>query len=127
MLAIEYTSVLWHARRYKKTRLPLYLQIGINVAAAAVYFGMTFRFHHTRSRIFITWYIIAGVEAILSIGISNFWPILSFTKTHLMKRMSLLTVMILGDGIITVAQNVVSIVKRPAAWSELTLLILLSS
>lgn len=34
-----------------------------------------------------------------------------------MKRLSLLTVIILGDGIIVMAQNVVTIVEGPDAWS----------
>lgn len=35
-----------------------------------------------------------------------------------MKRMSLLTVIIIGDGIIAVAQDVVTIVKTADAWSR---------
>ncbi len=107
---------------YRRARVPLLLQTLLNVATGAIYLGITFRFEHYdksnhNSRVFITWYIIAAGEAILTIVLSNFWRALSFTRTHLMKRMSLLTVMILGDGIVSIAQNVVTIVKRPDAWS----------
>lgn len=108
---------------YRRARLPLLLQTLLNVATGAIYLGITFRFEHYdksghNSRVFITWYFIAAAEALLTITLSNFWRTLSFTRTHLMKRMSLLTVMILGDGIVSIAQNVVTIVKRPDAWSK---------
>ena len=122
-LAVEYATTYLHARAYRRARLPLLLQTLLNVATGAVYLGITFRFEHYdnsghNSRVFVTWYFIAAGEALLTIILSNFWRALSFTRTHLMKRMSLLTVMILGDGIVSIAQNVVTIVKRPDAWSK---------
>ncbi|KAK5987937.1 hypothetical protein PT974_12073 [Cladobotryum mycophilum] len=117
VLAIEYGSILWHCRKYKKARVPLWISVAINVAASAIYLGITFRFHHTRSRVFMTWYFISGAEAVLTLLISNFYDILSFTKTHLMKRMSLLTVLILGDGTISIAENIVEIVEKPGHWN----------
>lgn len=116
-LAVEYGSILWHVRKYKKTGLPLGLQIVVNASAALVYLGITFRFQNGHSRVYMTWYFIAGAEAIITILISNIWPVLSFTKTHLMKRMGLLTIMILGDGMTDIAQDVAKIVKTPEAWS----------
>lgn len=98
----------------------MYIQIGLNVVAGFIYLGVTFRFRSGGSRVFLSWYIISVIEVILTMVISNFWAVLSFTKTHLMKRMSLLTVIIIGDGIVVVAQNVVKIVETPDAWSELS-------
>lgn len=66
----------------------------------------------------MTWYFIAGGEAILSLLLSNLSPVASLTKTHLMKRMTLLTVMIMGEGIQQLAKEVVTIVKNPTAWGE---------
>lgn len=117
-LAIEYGSILWHVRKFQKARLPLYIQIALNIIPAIIYLGIAFRFDKGGSRVFVTWYVVAGLEAICTVLISNLWEVLSFTKTHLMKRMSLLTVIVLGDGIIVVAQNVVKIVEGPHAWSE---------
>lgn len=120
-LAIEYGSILWHVRKFQKARLPLILQITINIIPAIIYLGIAFRFREGGSRVFVTWYVVAGLEVICTMAISNFWEVLRFTKTHLMKRMSLLTVIMLGDGIIAVAQNVVKIVEGPHAWSKLPL------
>ncbi|EEU40210.1 uncharacterized protein NECHADRAFT_33885 [Fusarium vanettenii 77-13-4] len=120
-LAVEYASILWHIRKYKKQRLPMLMQIGMNVIVALVYLGITFRFRAGNSRVFIAWYVLAGVEVILTFAFANIWPVLSFQGTHLMKRMGLLTVMILGDGIIVIAQSVVTIVKSPDAWNSQTI------
>ncbi|KID86014.1 hypothetical protein MAJ_11192, partial [Metarhizium majus ARSEF 297] len=121
-LAVEYASTLWHVRRYKKAHLPLYLQIALHAAASAVYLGVTFRFtREKQSRVYMTWYFIAGGEAILSLLLSNLSLVASLTKTHLMKRMTLLTVMIMGEGIQQLAKEVVTIVKNPTAWDPTTI------
>ncbi|KAM4066432.1 Low temperature requirement A [Hirsutella rhossiliensis] len=121
-LAIEYGATLWHVRRFEKARIPLYIQIAVHTVAAIIYFGITFGFKEDRnSRIFISWYFVSGAEAIITIAISNFYAILNFTKTHIMKRLTLLTVIIIGDGIIQVAREVVTIVKHPDAWDKATI------
>lgn len=118
-LAVEYSSTLWHLRRFKKTHVPLYVQIGIHAIASVIYLGITFRFtDDKRSRVYMTWYFISGAEAIGSIALSNFSPVLSLTKTHLMKRLTLLTVMIMGDGIIQLAKEVVLLVKKGQVGGE---------
>jgi low temperature requirement protein LtrA len=118
-LVVEYASTLWQVRRYKQAHKPLYLQIAIHAAASAVYLGITFRFAGGKdSRAFMTWYFIAGAEAIASVAISNLSPAASLTPTHMMRRMSLLTVMFLGEGIQQLAKEVVTIVKTPGAWGK---------
>lgn len=117
-LAVEYGSILWHIRRFKTARLPLYLQIGLNVVAGFIYLGITFRFDGKGdSHAFLVWYIIGALEVLITVVMSNFWDVLSLTDTHLMRRMSLLTIVVLGDAIVIVAQNVVTIVESPDAWS----------
>ncbi|KOS23200.1 hypothetical protein ESCO_004011 [Escovopsis weberi] len=117
VLAIEYGTILWHCRNYKKTRIPLWISVAMNAAASAIYLGITFRFHEKRSRIFMTWYFISGFEAIGTLVLSNFYEFLSFTQTHLGKRMLLLTILILGDGVISIAENIVEIVEKPEHWN----------
>lgn len=120
-LAVEYGSILWHIRKYKKPRLPMLLQIGANFAASMVYLGITFRFRHGNSQVYIAWYILAAVEIFVTFSLAVIFPVLSFTGTHLMKRMSTMTVLFLGDGVVIVAQNVVTIVKGPDAWDSQTI------
>ena len=119
-LAVEYLAVLFHVRRFRRAQLPLVTQAAVNATAGAIFLGIAFRFEPGRkSRVFMTWYFVSAAEAIITVMVSNFSRVLGFTRTHLMKRMSLLTIMIFGDGIIAVAQDVVIIVKTADAWSKL--------
>ncbi|KAF4994447.1 hypothetical protein FGRMN_5777 [Fusarium graminum] len=126
-LTVEYASILWHIRKYKKQVLPMLLQIGLNFVLAMIYLGVTFRFTDHNSNVFITWYVLAGVEVILTFAIAYIFPVLSFQGTHLMKRMGLLTVIVVGDGIITICRSVVTIVESPDAWNSQTIGIVTAS
>ncbi|PFH62850.1 hypothetical protein XA68_11631 [Ophiocordyceps unilateralis] len=118
----EYGAVLHHIRDFKKARFPIYLQIALHIGAAIIYFGLTFGFRPgERSHDFVVWYITSAAEAMVTILLSNLYPVLSFTDTHLIKRLTLLTVIIIGDGIIQVAREVVTIVKNPDAWDGVTI------
>ncbi|KJZ69117.1 hypothetical protein HIM_11496 [Hirsutella minnesotensis 3608] len=122
ILAIEYGVTLWYTKAYKKAYMPLLIQIAIHAFSTLIYFSISFAFTEgKRNRIYLAWYIVAGFEAILTVVISNFSPVLSFTSTHLIKRLTLLTVIIIGDGIIQIAREVVVIVKNPDAWDQVTI------
>ncbi|TWU72745.1 hypothetical protein ED733_001886 [Metarhizium rileyi] len=122
VLAVEYASTLWHVRQYKKSRVPLYINICVNIVALLIYLGVTFRFlDNKRTRVYMTWYFISGAEAIITLVISYLWTVMSFTETHLIKRLTLITVMILGDGLVNIAKEVVTIVQTPKAWDSLTI------
>ncbi|OAQ68898.1 low temperature requirement A [Pochonia chlamydosporia 170] len=122
VLAVEYASTLWHVRKYKKCRIPLYVSIGVNIVTMLIYLGITFRFEDNKSsRVFMTWYFISAAEAIFTLITSSVWPVLSFTESHLMKRLTLITAMILGDGLVNIAKEVVTMVKAPQAWDPLTI------
>lgn len=56
--------------------------------------------------IYIVWYIIMILETIGVLVISIIWKMLSFKKTHLMERMSLLTLIVIGEGAIGVTKTV---------------------
>ncbi|KAG6014584.1 hypothetical protein E4U54_005072 [Claviceps lovelessii] len=127
-LAVEYASTLWNVRRYKTALPPLCLQIAIHVIAASVFLGISFAFHEgSRNRVYMTWYFISGTEAIASILISNFYKAASLTDTHIMKRMMLLTLMILGQGLEQEAKEVVTIVRNPSAWDATTIGLVISA
>ncbi|KAK2589928.1 hypothetical protein QQS21_012391 [Conoideocrella luteorostrata] len=122
ILAVEYGSTLWHLRRYKKCLLPLWISIATNVITMLIYLGITFRFSDSKnSKVHITWYILSGAEGVVTLVISYVWPVMGFSKTHLIKRLTLLTVMMLGDGLINIAKEVVTIVKTPDAWDARTI------
>ncbi|KAM3482170.1 hypothetical protein MY5147_000289 [Beauveria neobassiana] len=118
----QYAWMAIHVRRYRPTRLPLLAQMAIYAAAGAVYLGLTFRFDEgRRSRAFVTWYCVSAAEGVVSLLLSNYSPVLSVGKTHLMKRLTLLTVMILGEGTESLAKKVLVIVKHKHAWDATTI------
>ncbi|PTB40264.1 uncharacterized protein TrAFT101_004682 [Trichoderma asperellum] len=116
-LTVEYASILWHVRKFKTVHIPFYIQMSIHFIAAMIYLGITFRFSEDKeSRVFITWYIVGALEVVSTLGLSIGFSILSLAKTHLMNRMSLLTIVILGESIVALAEKVVIIVEGPDAW-----------
>jgi uncharacterized membrane protein len=83
--------------------------VGLYVVAAAAFGGMTPAFKdgdQTHRSVYIVWYIVMGLESVAVIAISSFWRMLSFKKTHLMERMSLLTLIVIGEGAIGVTKSV---------------------
>ncbi|RCI12674.1 hypothetical protein L249_0878 [Ophiocordyceps polyrhachis-furcata BCC 54312] len=121
-LAVEYAAILRHVKDYKKSHTPLRLQMAVHAGAAIIYLGLNFGFREgVKNKVFVVWYIVSAAEALLTILLSNLCPVLSFTETHLIKRLTLLTVIIIGDGIIQVAREVVTIVKNPDAWDGVTI------
>jgi low temperature requirement protein LtrA len=57
-------------------------------------------------------YVVLLVEAIVVIIISSLWRVLSFKHTHLVERMGLLTLIILGEGILGLTKSVAKIVSK---------------
>jgi len=95
--------------RYSKLYLPLGMTAGIYAVAAIAFGAMTPAFREGEERferIYVVWYIVMFVEAIGVIAISCFWRMMSFKKTHLMERMSLLTLIVIGEGAIGVTKTV---------------------
>ncbi|KAI9719986.1 MAG: hypothetical protein M1812_003111 [Candelaria pacifica] len=66
--------------------------------------------------IYYIWYIAFVIEAIAVVGISMRWRLLSFKHTHLTKRMGILTLIILGEGIIGVTKTVNKVVLE-SSWN----------
>jgi low temperature requirement protein LtrA len=95
--------------KYSRLYLPLGLMIAIYGIAVAAFGAMTPAFRENElghEKVYVVWYIVMLVEAIAVIAISCFWRMLSFKKTHLMERMSLLTLIVIGEGAIGVTKTV---------------------
>ena len=87
-LAVQYATIIWHVRRFEKTRLPLGIMVASNSIAALVYLGLTFGFRDYDTDVYIGWYIVGAVEVLLAalLPLLGFASVLSFTGTHLLKR-----------------------------------------
>ncbi|KAK3682838.1 hypothetical protein B0T22DRAFT_445007 [Podospora appendiculata] len=100
-MAAQYATILWQVRKFKNTKLPLGLMVGMNTVAAVVYMGAGFGFTDGHIALF-------------------FCVVLSFSGTHLVNRMSLLTYIFIGEGIITVLSAVTKIVLNQNSWTPPT-------
>ncbi|TKX19958.1 hypothetical protein C1H76_7842 [Elsinoe australis] len=111
VLVLQYLQALWLTRSQKESIVPMALIAGTEFVAAIVYFGLFFSFHNYHSNAYITWYAIAFLETSICTAVSSVWRNISFKGTHLTQRMSLLTLIILGEGIIGLAKKCQEIVK----------------
>lgn len=109
MLVIEYLQAMWFAREHKKVVVPMLVIAGIYFAASMTYLGLYWSFYldaDGRNHSYIAWYVVALVETLFATCVSVVWRNLSFVGTHLVERMSLLTLIILGEGAIAIAKAV---------------------
>ncbi|KAJ5899895.1 hypothetical protein N7495_004639 [Penicillium taxi] len=84
------------------------------------YLGMYRIFSHATgsgSRIWIFWFVIFGIEMWTVMGLSCVFPEIGFQKSHLNVRMGLLTLIIIGEGVIAVTR-IVNKTVRPGGWTK---------
>ncbi|OCK80277.1 hypothetical protein K432DRAFT_434855 [Lepidopterella palustris CBS 459.81] len=116
VLVVQYGSTLWFTWRYRRTRLPLIFVMGSYTIAGILYGALTAAFpkgpEKNTTNVYIAWYVIAILETALTTAVSCKWRIISFKGTHMQQRMSLLTLIILGEGIIVIAKSISKIVKN---------------
>ncbi|KAH8901317.1 hypothetical protein GQ53DRAFT_835170 [Thozetella sp. PMI_491] len=129
ILTIQYLSVLWHIRHYREGRLAIATNAAWHFIFAVVAFGIGFRFEEGKnSRVYIAWYIISAVEAIGTLAMSLYrkWEnYLSFNGSHLTERMTTLTLIIIGERVISVATSISHIVQNEG-WTKSTIGILIA-
>jgi len=101
LLAIQYATILAFARKYAEAIVPLVLKIVTLAISAIVFLGLYFYSNETSSTNGqIGWYLVSVFEAISLLTISSRWTSFSFRHTCLPHRVGLLTLIILGEGII---------------------------
>ncbi|KAG0232149.1 hypothetical protein BGW42_008365 [Actinomortierella wolfii] len=96
VLIIEYSNVLYWARRNRSTQsvLPLVMHIGTNLSAIVIW-GLSSLVHHVRWR-YVMWYgsILIEVAVLLIFGRRSS---VSFAGSHLPERFALFTIIVLGE------------------------------
>ncbi|RYP72517.1 hypothetical protein DL771_004157 [Monosporascus sp. 5C6A] len=104
------------------TKTGLITMCTCHVVAALIYLGITFRFtNSTNSRVFVTWYIVGFFETCIIFAISFWFEDLGFKDKALQDRMKMATLLILGEGVIVVAEHVSTIVKNVNSWTPQTI------
>jgi low temperature requirement protein LtrA len=127
-LFCQYGVTLIYTKKYKKTIVPLGMVMASTLLAAILYGALTPTFPKEmidgegdliarKSNVYIAWYIIALSETVLTVTVSCHWRIISFKGTHMVQRMSLLTLIVLGEGIIVICKSISKIVKNEYLWT----------
>jgi hypothetical protein len=120
-LANQHTQFFTWRAKYAKLYLPLGLMFLIYAVAMGAFGAMTpaFRGEDKSHRlVYLAWYGIAFLEAVFVVTISCNWRMLSFKKTHLMERMSLLTIIVIGEGAIGVTKTVGKLMSKQGLDAE---------
>ncbi|KAI5369909.1 Putative Low temperature requirement A [Septoria linicola] len=117
VLVLQYLQSMWLTRQHKQTILPMSLITATYFAASMIYLGLFWTFHTTadENHTYVIWYVVAILETIIATTISSIWRNISFKGTHLVQRMSLLTLIILGEGVIALASKSQRIVQSEGA------------
>lgn len=70
-----------------------------------------------RGRIWTVWFVIFGIELCTVMSVSCLFPDIGFQNTHLNVRMGLLTLIIIGEGVISITR-IVNKTVRPGGWTK---------
>lgn len=69
------------------------------------------------SRVWTVWFVVFGIEMWTVMGVSCVFPDIGFQDTHLNVRMGLLTLIIIGEGVIAITR-IVNKTVRPGGWTK---------
>lgn len=116
LFALQYGVALYFIKtKTKALTAPVALTITALVLIAGSFYSMTPAFSVQSGNgmnIYYVWYIILTVEFGIVIALSTIWRQLSFKKTHLVDRMRLLTMIIIGEGAIGVTKTVAKVMQK---------------
>lgn len=126
IMVIQYAIVLYFVHGFHKTLVPLLLTISVYLITGFAFLGTYLADNGAMltgaqgATHVIRWYIIVAVEALAVMTISCFWRVLSFRHTHLVERVGLLTLIVMGEGIIGLIKSATyDLLGRNASiWSE---------
>jgi hypothetical protein len=97
VLFLQYSSTVYFSWRYRMTRLPLMLIMASLGIAVILYLGLSFAFSlETSPNAYLAWYAISVFEVGANIAVAGRWHVVSFKGTHLVERMTCLTLIIVS-------------------------------
>jgi hypothetical protein len=134
-LVAQYGVVLWYVKEYRRTHIPIFATMATLLIAAFIYLGTFWGFKEGDSfpiqtdgqYTYVAYYVVAVFEAFSVIVISCVWRIVSFKHTHLVERIGLLTLIIMGEGIIGMTKSVSKIIQNSSAISSRDIGIIISA
>ncbi|KAJ4319634.1 hypothetical protein N0V84_006270 [Fusarium piperis] len=127
VLSIQYGVVLFYARRNRRSRNNLALAVLLHLVPAIIYMAATIASAKgSKAEINHLWWTVALAELFALMAHATLSKTLSFSGTHLTERLNLLTLIVIGEGIIILAKTITKIVqytylKDPTTSWSLTL------
>ncbi|KAL9594218.1 MAG: hypothetical protein Q9219_007151 [cf. Caloplaca sp. 3 TL-2023] len=102
----QYASVILWVRKHRKITVPLAIHIITFTTGAIICMGFFFTFTpYSSGQAYVIWYVIIGLEALTVFMVSSHWRAISFQHTYLNERCGLLTLIILGEGVIVLTKS----------------------
>ena len=107
ILAGQYAVVLWWLRGYKKAHVPMIGLVAVEFVTAMVSLGIFFAFRNgSRVGAAAGWDVMLAFEAAGMMAISGRVSFLKFRRTAIVERLGLLTLIILGEGVIGLTESI---------------------
>lgn len=107
VLVLQYASIAWYIRGYRKTLSAKIITIGTLFASALVFLILAVASSKQRARYaYLGWYIVPAIEAVVMVAISSFWKVLSFKGTPIVDRFGGMTLIALGEGTVGMTKAV---------------------
>ncbi|KAL8708361.1 MAG: hypothetical protein Q9220_006741 [cf. Caloplaca sp. 1 TL-2023] len=125
VLICQYGFVMLWVKGHKKIVTPLQIHIAAFTTGAVFCLCFFFTFTPTASdQAYIAWYVIIVAEALAVFVSSSLWTSVGFQHTNLSERCGLLTLIILGEGIIVLTKSMNYVVQgenfSPAIVAQIT-------
>jgi low temperature requirement protein LtrA len=110
VLMIQYSLALFWLKDYKKALFPLLAHVGTMFVTAVIFLGLAFGFNTPAGiNIIDGWYVVMGIEAAVVLFVSGQTSFLNFRRTNIIERLGLLTLIILGEGVMGLGEVVTKI------------------
>lgn len=127
-LVVQYGTILYYVHDFPRTRAPLISTMATLFLSAMVFLGTFWGYNVNNTgesfpnqeggpKTYIAYYVVVCVESASVIAISCIWRVVSFKHTHLVERIGLLTLIIMGEGIIGMSKSVSSILQNSTSTS----------
>ncbi|KAL8949787.1 MAG: hypothetical protein Q9222_004130 [Ikaeria aurantiellina] len=112
VLICQYGFVMLWVKGHKKIVTPLSIHVAAFTTGAVFCLSFFFTFTSRSSgQAYIAWYVIIAAEALAVFFSASQWTSVGFQRTNLSERCGLLTLIILGEGIIVLAKSMNYVVQ----------------
>ena len=107
ILTFQYGVAFFLLRGYKKAYAGMIAHMAVLFISAMLFLGMSFAFHrYSSEKVLAGWYVIVACEALAISMISGQVNFLSFRATVIVERLGLLTLIVIGEGIIGMCEAI---------------------